>query len=360
MIKTVKPALEKLKKKISQTEMPRCTLEESLLLAQKLFDDFAGKAISPQQLAKAVNISPSSTNWQKITGASVAYGLTDGAYNAANISLTALGKKIVDSQSPSERRAALIEACLRPVVINKFYERYNRNKFPSETSALSIIENLGMPKERLKEAFEIIKNNGVYVGVLNEIKNSLYVEIEVSPIESSDTEIPIAKNNGTEITSENNVIEELSKADLTKQNKVENNKVFITHGKNREIVDHLKKLLIFSKLQPIVAEDHETTSKPVPEKVLDDMRDCFGGIIHICSEEELLDSKGNPHHKINENVLIEVGAAMALYKKNFILLVQKGIHLPSNLQGLYLCYYEGEKLDVDATMKLLQAFNEFK
>jgi predicted nucleotide-binding protein len=72
-----------------------------------------------------------------------------------------------------------------------------------------------------------------------------------------------------------------------------------------------------------------------------------------------MDSEGNVHHKINENVLIEIGAALALYRRNVILLVQKGIHLPSNLQGLYLCYYEGEKLDGDATMKLLKACNEF-
>jgi predicted nucleotide-binding protein len=51
---------------------------------------------------------------------------------------------------------------------------------------------------------------------------------------------------------------------------------------------------------------------------------------------------------------------MALYDKNFILLVHKGVPLPSNLQGLYRCEYEGDKLDYEATMKLLKTFNEFK
>ena len=93
---------------------------------------------------------------------------------------------------------------------------------------------------------------------------------------------------------------------------------------------------------------------------MDDMRSCFAGVIHVDAEEELLDSKGSAHHKINENVLVEIGAAMALYKNNFILLVAKGVHLPSNLQGLYVCHYDGAKLDYEATMKLLKAFNEFK
>jgi predicted nucleotide-binding protein len=125
-------------------------------------------------------------------------------------------------------------------------------------------------------------------------------------------------------------------------------------------VDQLKELLTFGKFIPVVAQEHETLSKPVPEKVMEDMRSCFAGIIHVSGEEELLDRSGNVHHKINENVLIEIGAAMALYKGNFILLVQRGIHLPSNLQGLYRCEYEGERLDYEATMKLLKAFNEFK
>jgi predicted nucleotide-binding protein len=140
----------------------------------------------------------------------------------------------------------------------------------------------------------------------------------------------------------------------------QNNRVFITHGKSSEkIIPHLKEIVTFGKLVPVIAEEHETVSKPVPEKVLDDMRSCFAGVIHVAGEQVLLDEQGNKHHKINENVLIEIGAAMALYKRNFVLLVQKGVQLPSNLQGLYECRYEGEKLDGEATMKLLKAFNEF-
>jgi predicted nucleotide-binding protein len=59
-------------------------------------------------------------------------------------------------------------------------------------------------------------------------------------------------------------------------------------------------------------------------------------------------------------VLIEIGAAMALYKKRVILLVEKGVQLPSNLQGLYRCEHSGDKLDYEPTMKLLKTFNEFR
>lgn len=137
-------------------------------------------------------------------------------------------------------------------------------------------------------------------------------------------------------------------------------KVFITHGKNKNIVNQLKEIVTFGKFTPVIAEEQETTSKPVPDKVLDAMRACFAGIIHVAGEQVLLDDAGNKIRKINDNVLIEIGAAMALFGRNFILLVEKGVQVPSNLQGLYECRYEGEKLDGDATMKLLKAFNEFR
>ena len=53
-------------------------------------------------------------------------------------------------------------------------------------------------------------------------------------------------------------------------------------------------------------------------------------------------------------------AAMTLYGRKFILLVEEGTELPSNLQGLYEVRYSGNELDHRATMKLLKAFNDFK
>jgi predicted nucleotide-binding protein len=59
-------------------------------------------------------------------------------------------------------------------------------------------------------------------------------------------------------------------------------------------------------------------------------------------------------------VLIEIGAAMALYGRRFILLVLDGVTLPSNLQGLYEVRYVGEALDGEATIRLLEAINDIK
>jgi predicted nucleotide-binding protein len=93
---------------------------------------------------------------------------------------------------------------------------------------------------------------------------------------------------------------------------------------------------------------------------MDDMRGCHAAVIHVGLEGMLYDKEGDEHPQVNGNVLIEIGAAMALYGRNFILLVEEGVKLPSNLQGLYECRYGGDELNMPATMKLLKAFNEFK
>lgn len=351
------PAQEAKRAYVPQSKIPKMTLAEALLLPQELNDNFAGKPTAPHQLAMAVDISPTSSNWQDICGASIAYGLTLGGYNASAISLTELGSRIVAPTVEGDDVIAKAEASLKPEIAQKFFEHYNKAKFPQDKIAKNVLAQMGVPPERVDAVLEILKQNGQYVGIIHQTKTGPFIAID-TPKPSQ--ERPSAEEGAEELAVEEAQAEGEGPLPPTQTQTRLNQRVFITHGKNKEIVSQLKDLLVFGKFIPVVAEEHETPSKPVSDKVLEDMRSCFAGIIHVASEDELLDKAGNIHHKINENVLIEIGAAMALYGRNFILLVQKGIHLPSNLQGLYLCYYEGEKLDYEATMKLLKAFNEFK
>jgi len=90
------------------------------------------------------------------------------------------------------------------------------------------------------------------------------------------------------------------------------------------------------------------------------MRQCGSAIIHVDVEQHLKDAEGNEHVVLNPNVLIEIGAAIALYGRRFILLVRDGVKLPSDLQGLFEVRYKGEALDGDATIRLLEAINDIK
>ncbi len=141
-------------------------------------------------------------------------------------------------------------------------------------------------------------------------------------------------------------------------NEANGNRVFITHGKNHKILDQVKEVVTMGKFEPVVAIEHETSAMPVAQKFLEDMRKCNAAVIHVCGERVIIDEEGEGLWQINENVLIEIGVAMALYGNKFVLLVEEGMKLPSNLQGLYECRYEGDELSLSAAMKLLRALNE--
>lgn len=348
--------------RVSQTEIPRLCLEEALKLPQALNDNFAGKPVAPHQLAMAIDISPTSSRWQQLCGAAIAYGLTSGGYGADKISLTDIGKRVVAPTVENDDRAAMVQAALMPRISSEFFTQYNKNKFPQEKIAKNVLENFGVPRERLNASYDIIKNDGEFVGIIVETKTGPFVALD-----SFETQTRVdnggQSTNGDSETQTSAIIPDESTPEtpevVAEKTTPQNRRVFIGHGKNTQLLSQLKDILEFGKFDPVIAKDEQSTAVPLPEKVLDEMRSCMAGIMHISAEQELLDVSGQKHQKINSNVLIEIGASMALYGKNFILLVEKGVELPSNLRGLYRSEYEGAKLDMETTMKLLKAINKF-
>jgi len=135
-------------------------------------------------------------------------------------------------------------------------------------------------------------------------------------------------------------------------------KAFISHSKNENILDQLKTILEFGDFEYTIAEEVETSAIPIPDKIFGLMRQCNCAIINVSADEEM--KQEDESYRINENVLIEIGAAFVHYDKRVILLVDKKIKLPSNLQGLYRCEYEGDELSFTIAMKLQKALTEFK
>nr|WP_228384614.1 TIR domain-containing protein [Rhodocyclus gracilis] len=251
--------------------------------------------------------------------------------------------------------------------MGEFYKKYDKAKFPKENIAENVLVSLGVPKERAAEAVGLVRENGLFSGVLRDTKTGLFValgspspHVQTKESSSDEEDVPSVQPDAFELEEfakkVSGVVETKTQAALEEKN----TNVFISHGKNRKIVDQLKELLTFGKFTPIVSVEKDAASIPVPEKVFEDMRLCYAAVIHVDKEGEFLDADGNTHTRLNENVLIEIGAAIALYRKRFILLVETGVKLPSNLQGLYRCEYEGDQLDYAATMKLLKTFNEFR
>jgi len=363
--------------RLSQTACPSATLEEALIVPRAIKDNFAGQATAPLLIAGACGIKPASSNWRMITGAAVAYGLTSGAYNAQEISITPLGERIVAPLIEGDVEIALKEAALKPTILNEFYNQYNRNKLPKADIAHNILQKKGVPVDKLGTVWSILKENATKTNILRVVSGSEYIFLDFigtsdKPSDSnnllsmvddpeeriydSESEVHVP----AEILHKMNISypEEKSEQAVFKK---ERPNIFISHGKNNTvIIGQLKELLNYGQMEPVISIERETTAIPVPDKVFDDMRNCDAGIIHIDLEEVPYGNGDEKYSRLNENVLIKIGAAIALYGKRVVLLCKKGTMLPSNLQGLYRCEYEGSQLDYASTMKLLKTMQELR
>jgi len=358
------------KARLSQADVPSYSITEALRVPAALRDEYGKQPTRPLMVAKALGMGPTGSTFRMVSGAAVAYGLTDAAAQGEAIGLTALGRRAIAPTVEGDDLAAIRDAVLQPRVVREFLQKYDGSKLPSRSIAVNVLEDMGVPGEATGRALDMILENAKVAGFLEDINGADYVNLEGAKNGAYDNDAEFPDTFGSDSGSTASLLEPalaapavtLPPAPLAAPtNSIATNKrVFVSHGKNSQIVNQIKELLNFGEFEPIVSVENETVSKPVPDKVMDDMRSCGAGIVHVGSETTYVDKSGTEVKVLNENVLIEIGAAMALYRGNFILLVEKGVTLPSNLQGLYQVRYEGDELGYEATIKLLKAFNDFK
>ncbi len=356
---------------VSQADVPSYGLEESIRIPRAIIENYASHPVTPIQLAQALELTPTSGTFRMLCGASMAYGLTEGGYNAAEIKITPLAKRILRPEEEGDDLKAKREAFLKPRINAEFMFKYDGNLIPRNDIACNVLETTGVPRDKTEEVFNSIVYEGAKLGLIKEIKGKNYIDLKgVNP----SGKVPDKTELSEEATPNNPNIESdtsLKQMDLKNSVVIDSSsmavvdsqrrkRVYVSHGKDMSFVDPIRKLLRFGEMEAIVSVEKQSVSKPVPDKVMTDMRSCGAAIIHVDAEQKLLDKEAIEHLVLNPNVLIEIGAAMALYGRRFILLVKQGITLPSNLQGLYEVRYEGDQLSGDVTIKLLESINDIK
>lgn len=351
----------KRKSPLAQTDVPSYSIEEALRVARAIADQYGKAPATPLEVAKALEQAPNSGPFRTLAGAALAYGFTDGGAFAERIGLTELGIRAVAPTHEGDDLAARQEALLRPRVCREFLARYRGSKWPRQDIGQNVLEQMGVPKVQTERALVLIHENAASLGYLTTINGVEYVQgptaspVRGAPPPPTQTEEVEASAPTMSPTAEHDAPRSASPRAVPP-----NRRVFITHGRNKTIVDQLKQLLLFGDFEPIVAVEESSMAKALPDKVLESMRACTAAIVHIGSGSTVVDQSGEERQWINPNVLIEIGAAMALYGHRFILLVERGVALPSNLQGLYEVRYTGQGLDHESTMALLGAFHDFK
>lgn len=344
-------------KKISRTPqsfMPRIALKEVVAVANALRDDFAGADATPIDLAQSLGRSPSSSAWQFLTGAAVAYGLTTGAYNASTISLTPRGQKLTMPTDEGEDMAALFEAALAPDVPKAFYEKYDRNKFPSEVIAKNVLAQLGVPRDRVDEALKIIVDNANLVGILKEVSGNQYIQLRraAGPATSAASD-PLEENKSNdadedEVTETDTPLsDETPPPNTPPTSPAQKPKpIFIAHGKDQKPLEQLKAILDQFKIPYRVAVDEPHAGRPISEKVRSLMNECGSAIVIFTAGGEPADPEKGA--VANLNVVFELGAASVLYGDKIIIFKEKNLALPSDFSDLGHISFEKDSLDAKA------------
>lgn len=357
----------KQKTRLSQTDVPAYSLDQALRVPHAIAENYASAPTPPLRVAKALNSQPGSGPFRMLCGAAIAYGLTDGGYNAPEIKITALGKRITKPLKDGDDLLAKREALLRPRVVGEFLKKYQGSPIPKDDIAKNVLEDLGVPADRAGEVFALIIDGAKTLGLLNEIKGKMYVDLQgttISPAASGNDESSSSEEFDPPLTNDDPIpppaVQLDPRSNAVGANDSRRKRVFITHGKDKSFVEPIRKLLQFGEMEAVISVEKQSVSQPVPDKVMNEMRSCGAAIIHVDAEMRLMGQDAKEHIVLNSNVLIEIGAAMALFGRRFILLVRDGVTLPSNLQGLYEVRYTGESLDGSSTIKLLEAINELK
>ena len=334
--------------KVPQTAFPNNTLEFSLRVSQALWDNFAGRGGAPHDVAMALNFSPTSGGWRNLCGSSIAYGLTEGGYAAQEITLTDLGRRIVAPEEYGDDVAAKLETLLQPQIMQEFYRKYDKAKFPRDDIAKNVLIGMGLPKDRAEKALNILKENGTFSGAIRETKTGPFVVLDVPPDlqpggippeeaatddQAEETGTPVAVRKPLTGPSQT---EAPSSSDVARQ-------IFVAHGKNRQPLEELKKILDKFRVPYKTAIDEPHAGRPISQKVADLMKSCSAGIFVFTKDEKFINDTDEVIWRPSENVVYELGAGSILWGKKIIILREKGVNFPSDFSDLgYITFEDGE------------------
>jgi Predicted nucleotide-binding protein containing TIR-like domain len=352
--------------KISQTDIPRVTLDQALRVPRAIADQYGKTPTRPLDVAAALNMTPTAGSFRELCGASIGYGLTEGGPNAQVISLTPLGRRAVAPLTEGDDARAQREAALQPTIVRGFLEQYDGSALPSEKIAFNVLESKGVPASRTQEVHQLILRNAESVGFLKPIKDRTYVDLTgaapATPTEVQMGEVadPEPDESGEGATPNNGAVSE-KPGDETSQvgNRAEPNAIFLGHGKNRKPLDQLIRILDEYGIPHKEAIAEPNAGRPIPAKVAGTMRECGAAILIFTADEEFRNAADETVWRPSENVAHELGAASVLYDNRIIIFKEEGVTLASNFSSIGYISFEKDKLS-DKGIDLFRELVNFK
>lgn len=327
--------------RISQQDIPVYSLEDALKIPRAIIENRAGRPSTPIQVAQALNIPPDSRRFRDLCGSAIAYGLTNGGYNANRISVQELARGIITPIEEGQEVIAKREAALKPRIIGEFIKKYDGSPLPRRDIALNVLTELRVPRERADSIYNMILDTAGAIGIIKVIQGKQYIEIGAEVIQSTDEE-----GGGGEAFEESGekVTEGIYRGE-TEEKKELGKGIFIAHGKNKKPLEQLKKILDQFRVPYKVAVDEPNLGRPISSKAKEIMEACNCAILVFTCDEEFLDKEGKSIWRPSENVVYELGASNYLYDNRIVILKEEGVQFPSNFSDIGYIAFKKDQLE---------------
>lgn len=348
---------------ISQKEYPRNTLGEAIRVARVIADHYGGQAAEPLDVAASLNTQPTTGHFRTLTGAAMAFELTDGASYASHIGLTDLGRRIVMPTEEGDDEVAMREALLKPRVFREFLSQYDGRKLPPDNIMRNVLVKLGVPVDATEKAAELMFGSAQEAGVLQEIKGERFVRLRGATrvhvpgqvTEGSAAELDVVDVSDGEANGGGNGVVDITTPPPAAPQRVEAKvkPIFIGHGKKKGPLDKLMRVLDQFKIPYKVAVYEPHLGRPIPKKVKDIMSQCGSAILIFTADEQYKDAEGNDVWRPSENVIYELGAASFAYEDGIVIFMEEGLNFPTNFESIGHITFQEDAIEAK-TMDLLK------
>lgn len=157
-----------------QRPFPAGPFEDAEKFASQIFEYGSGEPVRRLSLFDSIGKSPESgTSRQAIVNAGK-YGLITGGVQAENLSLSEVGRIIVDNEkSPRERARARVQLAIMEIEpFKSLYERFEDKKHPARAALIDAVKESGVPEELSEEAVDTFIVNLSYVGLLKTLSGA--------------------------------------------------------------------------------------------------------------------------------------------------------------------------------------------
>ena len=334
-------------------QYPVHTLEEALIVATAIQEINRGEPFDRLLLAGTIGTTPASSSYTNRLNASLRYGLTEGGYSSQKISVTALGRSITAPTGGPERREALVQAALKPELFLNFYRSLDGKRMPPDQYAKNALQRESdVHPDLTNECLTIIKQNGLFVGILGDIGGAQYVSLSgahapadlpmpgVAAVETLDAAGSPASVGPMMVASGSSGAMASRPA-----------KLLIAHAGDPGVVEAIRRTFDSFGIGYASIESEDAVQHPPDRETSEALRSCDAAVLVMAipkgSPEDSRIEAGN-----KESTIFMLGA-VALYGDRVVLLREKGLERLPQEATLRTLQFRHENLD-ELSLRLLQ------